>query len=88
MSLAEDSPYRDVGVDFTGQEGDVTLLFHWFRIDEIEGVRLYPTFLRTALGALPDSPVHIIHIDRPDWSGAGNRCYLCLRTGRGVRQFP
>ena len=40
MSLAEDSPYRDVGVDFTGQEGDVTLLFHWFRIDEIEGARL------------------------------------------------
>jgi ADP-ribose pyrophosphatase YjhB (NUDIX family) len=66
MSLPEDSPYRDVGVDFTGQEGDVTLLFHWFPIDEIEGVRLHPTFLRTALGALPDSPVHVIHVDQPD----------------------
>ena len=39
MSLPEDSPYRDVGVDFTGQEGDVTLLFHWFPIEEIERVR-------------------------------------------------
>jgi ADP-ribose pyrophosphatase YjhB (NUDIX family) len=66
MSLPEDSPYRDVGVDFTGQEGDVTLLFHWFPIDEIERVRLYPTFLRTALSTLPESPVHLIHVDQPD----------------------
>ncbi len=66
MSLPEESPYRDVGVDFTGQEGDVTLLFHWFPIDEIDGVRLYPTFLRTALGALLDCPVHVIHVDQPD----------------------
>ena len=66
MSLPEDSPYRAVGVDFTGQEGDETLLFHWFRIDEIERVRVYPTFLRTALSALPDSPAHIIHVDQPE----------------------
>jgi ADP-ribose pyrophosphatase YjhB (NUDIX family) len=70
MSLPEDSPYRDVGVDFTGHEGDVTLIFHWFRIDEIERVRLHPTFLRTALGALPNCPVHIIHVDQPDHPGA------------------
>jgi ADP-ribose pyrophosphatase YjhB (NUDIX family) len=66
MALPVDSPYRDVGVDFTGREGDVTLLFDWVRIDEIEGVHLHPTFLRTALGALPDSPVHIIHVDQPE----------------------
>ena len=66
MSLPEDSPYRDVGLDFTGQEGDVTFLFHWFPIDEIERVLLYPTFLKTALGALPDYPVHVIHIDQSD----------------------
>ena len=66
MSLPEDSPYRDIGNDFTGKEVDVTLLFHWFRIDEIERFRLLPTFLTTALGALPGFPVHIIHIDQPD----------------------
>ena len=69
MLLPEDSPYRDVGVDFTGHEGDVTLLFHWFPIDEIEGVRLHPMFLRTALGALPEFPVHVIHVDQPDQPG-------------------
>ena len=70
MSLPDDSPFRDVGTDFMGKEGDVTLLFHWFRIDEIEGVRLLPAFLRTALSALPDSPLHVIHVDQPDESGA------------------
>jgi ADP-ribose pyrophosphatase YjhB (NUDIX family) len=69
MSLAKDSPYRDVGEDFTGQEGEVPLLFRWFPINEIERVRLYPTFLRTALSALPDSPVHLIHVDQPDPPG-------------------
>jgi len=63
MSLPDDSPFRSVKTDFTGKEGDVTLLFHWFRIDEIEGVRLIPAFLRTALSALPDSPVHVINVD-------------------------
>jgi ADP-ribose pyrophosphatase YjhB (NUDIX family) len=69
MSLPEESPYRDVGMDFTGQEGDVTLLFSRFQIEEIERVRLLPTFLRNALGALPDSPVHVIHVDQPDQPG-------------------
>jgi ADP-ribose pyrophosphatase YjhB (NUDIX family) len=66
MSLAENSPFRHVGTDFTGNEGDATLLFHWFRFDEIERVDLRPTFLRSALGALPDSPVHVIHVDQQD----------------------
>ncbi len=69
MLLPEDSPYCDVGMDFTGKEGNVTLLFHWFRIDEIEQVRLLPTFLRTALGALPDSSVHVVHVDQPNQPG-------------------
>ena len=70
MSLPRDSPFRDVGTDFSGKEGDVTLLFHWFRIDEIEGVRLLPSFLGTALSDLPNSPVHVIQVDLPDQPGA------------------
>src|SRR5687768_4637522 len=34
----------------------------------IDAVRLRPTFLRTALKAIPDSPVHVIHVDAPDES--------------------
>ncbi len=68
MSLPEDSPYRDVRKDFAGKEGAITLLFHWFPIERIDAVRLRPTFLRTALKAIPDSPVHVIHVDAPDES--------------------
>jgi len=66
MSLPQDSPFREVGTDFTGKEGDVTLLFHWFPIGQIEGVRLLPSFLTAALSALPDSPVHVVHVDLPE----------------------
>ena len=68
MSLPEDSPNRDVQTDFAGKEGDITLLFHWFPIDRIEGVRLHPTFLKTALKALPEFPVHVVHVDPSDVS--------------------
>jgi hypothetical protein len=63
MSLPEDSPYRDVEADFTGREGEITLLFHWFPIDQIAGVRLLPAFLTAELKALPEFPVHIVHED-------------------------
>lgn len=66
MSLPADSPYHDVGADFTGREGEITLHFRWFPIAEIERVRLLPTFLRSALGALPDAPVHVFHVDHPE----------------------
>ena len=68
MSLPEDSPYRDVRNDFAGKEGDIPLLFHWFHIDQVGDVRLHPTFLRTALKALPEFPVHVVHVDRPEES--------------------
>ena len=65
MSLPKDSPYRDIGMDFTGQEGEITLFFHWVRLSQIDSVRLYPTFLRTVLKVLPDCPVHVVDIDHP-----------------------
>ena len=63
MSLPEISPYRDGRMDFEGQEGEITLFFHWFPIDLIDGVHLRPTFLRTALTAIPEFPIHVTHID-------------------------
>jgi ADP-ribose pyrophosphatase YjhB (NUDIX family) len=63
MSLPETSPYRDVRMDFEGQEGEITLFFHWFPIDQIDGIHLHPTFLRNALTAIPEFPVHVTHID-------------------------
>lgn len=63
MSLPEDSPYREIGADFTGREGEITLHFRWFPIDRIQDVNLRPSFLQTALGDLPKTPVHVVHVD-------------------------
>jgi ADP-ribose pyrophosphatase YjhB (NUDIX family) len=63
MSLPEDSPYRDVGTDFSGHEGETTLHYRWFPIDGLGNANLRPTFLETALSELPETPRHIVHVD-------------------------
>lgn len=46
---------------FYGDEEGLQLLFRWVRLDELEGLRLYPTFLKTALRELPETPQHLIY---------------------------
>ena len=48
---------------FRGIEGALGLFFHWFPVDELETMRLYPSFLRTALRDLPQTVQHIVHRD-------------------------
>jgi ADP-ribose pyrophosphatase YjhB (NUDIX family) len=49
--------------EFMGAEGDKPLIFRWFPLAEVEGLRLFPTFFRQALRELPTSPVHVVHHD-------------------------
>ena len=42
------------------------LVFQWFPLDQLEGVRLYPTFLRRKLRAVPQFIEHVVHIDGED----------------------
>ena len=63
MSFPPDCPlYRSRG-PFDGDEDGFRVIFQWFPVDELERVRLFPTFLRTALHAIPDSIQHVIHTD-------------------------
>ena len=66
MSLPIDSPLRDKREPFFGDEGGVRIIFQWYPLDALAAMRLYPTFLRTGLQALPDSITHIIHSDGKD----------------------
>ena len=66
MALPEGSGRRDVRQEFARREGELTLIFRWFPVDQLEEVRLYPSFLRTALADLPRSPAHVIHTDPDD----------------------
>lgn len=48
---------------FYGHEPGVRLIFQWFPVDTLDEVRLYPSFLRSGLRAIPLSVTHIVHRD-------------------------
>jgi len=54
--------YRGRG-PFEGDEEGVRLIYQWFPVNELESVRLFPTFLRAGLRDLPDGIRHVIHTD-------------------------
>lgn len=40
-----------------------SVTFHWLPIAELDGVEIYPTFLKTELPNLSDYPKHFIRRD-------------------------
>ena len=46
---------------FVGDEDGFELTFCWFPIDDLNSMRVYPTFVRDALYNLPDHVEHIVH---------------------------
>lgn len=48
---------------FKGIEAGTDLTFRWFSPDELAGLSIYPSFLKTGLRHLPPTPGHIIHHD-------------------------
>ena len=63
MALPPDSPQAAAREPFRGDEDGLELVFEWHPRATLDRVRLYPTFLRAALRALPDAPVHVVHTD-------------------------
>ena len=45
---------------FYGDDMGMPLIFRWVRLDELDDLRLYPTFLKTALRELPETTQHVI----------------------------
>ena len=62
MSFPEGSrAYSDT---FGGNEEGVGLFFEWHRIQDLDALTVYPTFLRTCLRALSAAPEHIVDISQ------------------------
>lgn len=59
MHLPADSILRGVS-EFEGYEGSLGLVFRWFPLETLSDVRIYPTFLREGLRALPAHATHIV----------------------------
>jgi ADP-ribose pyrophosphatase YjhB (NUDIX family) len=66
IDLPEGSPFLDLTRDHAGAERGQELLLRWFAIDELRDLMLFPDFLRTAVGQLPDSPQHVVQVDIAD----------------------
>lgn len=45
---------------FHGDDFGMPLIFRWARVDELEELRFYPSFLKTALRELPETAQHVI----------------------------
>ena len=50
---------------FEGEDGGVKLIFQWFPLEPevLASLPLLPSFLQTALQALPESVQHVVHYD-------------------------
>lgn len=56
---SRDKKYVNLNEPFYGVEGE-RLTYKWVPINQLEEIELYPTFLRTELKELPESPKHIV----------------------------
>jgi ADP-ribose pyrophosphatase YjhB (NUDIX family) len=60
MHLPPDANITPATPNFPGDDMGMPLFFRWVRRDELQGLRLYPTFLKTALLELPETTQHVI----------------------------
>ena len=44
-------------------DGPYEVIFRWFKLADLDSVRLYPAFLPAALRALPLTPTHVVLVD-------------------------
>lgn len=53
------------GASFRGIEDDIHLIFRWYRLGDLEKIRVEPAFLRRRLCAIPEDIEHIVQRDDP-----------------------
>ncbi len=63
MSFPENSPVLDTNQTFFVQEVGHRFALQWLSLNALSNAPVYPSFLQTALQALPDRTVHIVQID-------------------------
>jgi ADP-ribose pyrophosphatase YjhB (NUDIX family) len=63
MTLPADSPLRAARAPFVREDAGTQLIFEWHDLAALEGMRVFPAFLRGALQTLPDSPRHVVQYD-------------------------
>lgn len=54
---------------FVAMEGDMEISCVWHPLAEAATLPIVPSFLREALGNLPETPVHVVHVAPPKVAG-------------------
>jgi ADP-ribose pyrophosphatase YjhB (NUDIX family) len=63
VTLLDGSPLQALSEPFVRYDESVPLTFEWHPIAGLEGVALYPTFLREAIADMPAYTQYIVHRD-------------------------
>lgn len=64
ISFPASSPFPRERRPFTTMDGPARLSFAWHPLSALDGLRMYPPFLRQHLRELPQTPTHILDIRR------------------------
>ena len=62
MEFPKDTRFTELD-SFQGDEEGFKFIFKWHRLDELERIRVLPSFLQTELKNIPDAIKHIVHKD-------------------------
>jgi ADP-ribose pyrophosphatase YjhB (NUDIX family) len=62
VDLPANSPLFDLTHDHAGVERGHDLVLRWFPVDALSDTLLFPEFLRTALGQVPDSAQQVVQV--------------------------
>ena len=63
MQVPIDWHLRTSQMPFLGYEGHLRLTFQWFPLDDLDQMRVYPSFLTQRLRDLPSTVEHVVHVD-------------------------
>lgn len=63
MQVPADWRWRTCQTPFLGHEGHLRLTFQWFSLDDLDKMRVYPSFLPQRLRDLPSTVDHVVHAD-------------------------
>jgi len=63
VALRSQPALADKRRTFRSLDAGTTMLYHWFPLEALDELALYPTFLKAGLRNLPTQMQHIVHID-------------------------
>jgi hypothetical protein len=62
VTIPDAAPFLSF-TEFSCEDNGLEISFKWFAMEDIDQLQLYPSFLKTGLKDIPETPVHLVHRD-------------------------